>query len=115
MYEISYSKEKNRIYIKISEDLCDAEEKKYIDDMIHCLNNVRPNFTVCANLKSCGISVLHNSGSFEVVRNYGREKKIYKVAIVLNNEIFNANLANSFNKLNDTFKNIEDAEKYLDS
>ena len=115
MYEISYSKEKNRIYIKISEDLCGAEEKNYIDDMINRLNNVNPNFTVCANLKGCGISVLHNSENFEVVRNYGREKKIYKVAIVLNNEVFNANLSNPSNKLSNTFKNIEDAEKYLDN
>ncbi|MBU5592257.1 hypothetical protein KQI89_10830 [Clostridium sp. MSJ-4] len=115
MYKISYSKEKNRIYIEISGKLSETDEQDYISEMLTCLNNVEPNFTVSANLQNCDISVLDKSSNFEVIRNYGKEKKLYKVAVILSVEAFNSNLSNPFKGLNNAFNNIKDAEHYLNS
>ena len=61
------------------------------------------------------MSVLHKSSNFEPIRNYGKEKKVYKVAVILSNEAFNANLSKPFNQSSNVFKTIEEAEDYLDN
>ena len=114
MYELNYSKEKNRIYIRIEGYLTDAEISYYIDDLIHLIDMTMPNFTVLADVTKSDISVLLNGSKFQEVRDYGATKGFKNVATVVSSEAYEIHKNKSFEGIKNVFSNMQDAEQYLD-
>lgn len=109
MFSLSYSEEKNRIYIKLNGLLSEAEFNTYKNNIMALIDNSKAGFTVLADLSLCDSTVLANSDNFNVIREYGAKKDFKARALVLGTEaykLYNSNLQGAF-------LNIEEAEAYL--
>ncbi|MGB7606064.1 MAG: hypothetical protein WBL93_11385 [Lutisporaceae bacterium] len=109
MFELRYSEEKNRIYIKLNGVLSEAEFNTYKNSIINLIDNSKTGFTVLADLSLCDSTILDSSDNFNVIREYGAKKDFKARALVLNKEsykIYNSNLQG-------IFLTIEEAEDYL--
>lgn len=111
MFELRYSEEKNRIYIKLDGVLSEAEFNTYKNNIIDLIDNSKTGFTVLADLSLCDSAILDNSDNFNVIREYGAKKEFKARALVLSRESYK--IYNSIPQ--GIFLTIEEAENYLNT
>lgn len=115
MFLINYNKALNRIYITITDTLSESEIKKYIEDMITILNDVRPGFTVCTDLSNASLEEIKSGGKFNSIREKGIEKGIKAVAVVLSKDMYTFYNEGHFPHIKNAFNSLNEVEKFLNS
>lgn len=114
MFTLSYSKEKNRIFIKLRGVLTQAEFEAYKDNIISLIDQSKAGFTVLADLSPCDSGILQQSDNFNVIREYGAKRGVKANALVLSEEAYEVYNKASQGKSRNAFLTKEEAEKYLD-
>jgi len=115
LYTIDYSKEKNRIYVKIVGDITDEEMKSYEKEMLSIVDVTTPGFTMFADLLESDEAFLCKSGSFQSIRNYGATKGFKAASYALNSETYELHKKNPFQGIKNIFLSIAEAERFLDN
>ena len=113
MFLINYNKDLNRIYISITDTLSEIEIKKYIEDMITILNDVRPGFTVCTDLSNASLEEIKSGSKFNSIREKGIEKGIKAVAVVLLEDMYDLYSEGHFPHIKNAFNSLDEVEKFL--
>lgn len=114
MFTLSYSEEKNRIYIKLLNLLSEAEFEVYKTDIMNLIDNSKAGFTVLADLSPCSPAILARSDSFNIIREYGAKRGFQANALILSSESYELYNSNPRGNKN-AFLTLEEAECYLDS
>lgn len=115
MFTLSYSTEKNRIYIKLDGVLSSAEFETYKNNIMSLIDNSKVGFTVLADLSPCDGAILEQSNNFDIIREYGAKRGVKANALVLNDEVYEIYNKASKGKMRNAFLTIEEAQRYLDA
>lgn len=115
MFSLRYSKVKNRIYIKINDDLSSEAFERYKSEILSLIDDSDLGFTVLADLSDCTLSVLKSSDKFNIIRDYGASKGFKANANVLSPSHYEFYMKLSPVNKNNVFLTSNEAEEYLDT
>jgi hypothetical protein len=116
MYEVTYDRAKNRIYIKLEGTMSLDEADGYNEAVKKAADQAQPGFTICIDgAKAAPFSPEVDAKCAES-RNYLVKKGVKDTATVVDSAILKMHVARTLKEIGgNVFGSKEEADKYLDS
>ena len=115
MYQVSYNKEKNRIYMTFKGRISKEEVRQYEGELLGVLGRVHSHFTVCVNAGEMNSFSPSLYSEFIRLKQHCEAKQMKSLAVVVPYKVYQLYRRRLEREIGNIFINQEEAELFLNT